>query len=152
MQAQQQEEIIKFKTIVDNIKTGVLFTHSNIDELKGRPMITMSIDSNCSLWFFGNEFSSSVHQIWRNNEVFVNYANPYINTYAVVKGKAYLTRDINKINDLYISTLNEWFPCGVNDPGLLLIRVEPVKVEYWNGNSGKIVSSYNIATGISVTE
>lgn len=139
-----REESFKFRSIIENIKTGILFTNCGNDELTGRPMFTIRVDLNCSLWFFTNEFSNHVNQIWENNEVYINYANPYLNTYAIVKGKAYLTRDINKINELYIPSVNEWSREGINDPGLLLIRVEPANVEYWNGNNGKIVSSFNM--------
>ena len=149
MELLKRADISQLKTIIENIKTGILFTRSANNELKGRPMTTVQVDSNGHLWFFTNEFSGNVHEICKNNKVFLNYANPFINTYAVVNGKAYLTREINKMNELYTPYIKTWFPAGLNDPNLLLIRIEPDEVEYWNGNSGKIVTSSKLFSGMS---
>jgi general stress protein 26 len=143
MWADQKEERNKFKEIVESIITGIFITHTEIDQLKGRPMNTCRVDNNGNLWFFTNEFSDHVHEICNNNEVFISYASTCSNNYAMVSGNAYLTRDINKINELYSPAVTEWFPNGLNDPNLLLIRVEPCEVEYWNGDSGKIIISFN---------
>ena len=149
MKSPEKEEINSFKTIVENIKTGFLFTRLGVGEVKGRPMTTVHIGNSGDCWFFSSEFSSSVSEICRNNDVFLNYANPFINTYAVVTGKAYLTREINKMNELYTPSIKTWFPAGLNDPNLLLIRIEPDEITYWNGNSGKIVSSFKLFSGMS---
>jgi general stress protein 26 len=149
MKSVHLEEIHKFKTIIESIKTGILFTRLGIDKLKGRPMTTIRVDNNGDLWFFTNEFSGNVYEICKNNEVFINYANPLINTYAVVTGKAYLTREINKINELYAPVIKTWFPAGLNDPNLLLLRIEPDEVKYWNSNSGKLVTSFKMLSGMS---
>lgn len=149
MKSVQQEEVDKFKAIIESIKTGILFTRTGMDRLKGRPMTTIQVDNNGDLWFFTNEFSGNVYEICKNNEVFLNYANPFIDAYAVVTGKAYLTREINKMNELYAASIKTWFPAGLNDPNLLLLRIEPDEVEYWNGNSGKLVTSFNILSGMS---
>lgn len=148
MKSVQQEEVDKFKAIIESIKTGILFTRTGMDRLKGRPMTTIQVDNNGDLWFFTNEFSGNVYEICKNNEVFLNYANPFIDTYAVVTGKAYLTREINKMNELYAPSIKTWFPAGLNDPNLLLLRIEPDEVEYWNGNSVKMVTSFNILSGM----
>ena len=146
-----KEENYKLREIVENIKTGILFTNCGNNELTGRPMLTIQVDLNCSLWFFTNEFSNHVRQIWKNNEVYINYVNSlHHTTSAMVKGNAYLTRDINKINELYNSSVNEWFRAGINDPGLLLIRVEPVSVEYWNGEYYKNISPFNMPVSASL--
>ena len=149
MKSVQQEEVDKFKAIIESIKTGILFTRTGMDRLKGRPMTTIQVDNNGDLWFFTNEFSGNVYEICKNNEVFLNYANPFIDAYAVVTGKAYLTRENNKMNELYAPSIKTWFPAGLNDPNLLLLRIEPDEVEYWNGNSGKIVTSFNILSDMS---
>ena len=144
----QKEEINKFREIIENIKIGILFTHCG-NQLNGRPMTTAGVDSNANLWFFTNEFSTNVYEITKNKEVFVNYANPCLNAYAVVNGKAYLTRDINKINELYTPSVKTWFPGGLNDPNLLLLRIEPEEVQYWSGNSSKIVSTFKMLSDMS---
>jgi general stress protein 26 len=152
MWADQKEERNKFKEIVESIKTAILITHTEMNQLKGRPMNTSRLDNNGNLWFFSNEFSDQVHEICINNAVLISYANTQTNNYAMVSGNAYLTRDINKINELYSPAIKTWFPGGLNDPNLLLIRVEPCEVEYWNGRSGKIIISFNSAPALFTHE
>lgn len=140
-----KEESDKFRYVIENAKTGIFFTVCSNNGLAGRPMHTMLVDNDCSLWFFTHEFNNHVQQIWRNNEVYINYGNECLQVCASVKGKAYLTRDINKINELYTPFIREWLPRGINDPGLLLIRVEPVNVEYSNADGDRDPSSFNIS-------
>jgi general stress protein 26 len=144
MKSTDSDEINKLKEIIESIKTGMLFTHTATDQWKGRPMTTVKVEDNGDLWFFTNEFSGNVYQICRNNEVFINYANPFLNTYAVIMGKAYLTREINKMNELYIPSIKNWFPAGLNDPDLLLIRIEPYGGEYWNAEGGKKLTAFKL--------
>jgi general stress protein 26 len=140
-----KDEINNLKSIVEIINTGILFTHGNMGKLNGRPMTTVKIEQNANLWFFTNEFSRNVSEICQNNEVVINYAVPGVNTYAAVKGKAYLTREINKINELYVPAVKTWFPEGLNDPSLLLLRVEPTEIQCWQVNPSKVEPSKKIS-------
>jgi len=141
-----KDEINNLKSIIEIINTGILFTHGDVGKLNSRPMMTVRIEQNANLWFFTNEFSRNVSEICQNNEVLINYAVPGKNAYAVVKGRAYLTREINKINELYVPVLKTWFPAGVNDPSLLLLRVEPTEIQCWQANPDKVESSKKMSS------
>jgi general stress protein 26 len=145
MNSEPHAEIKIFKNIIQSIHTGILYTRGKKNELKGRPMETISVDKLGSFWFFTSEFSDKVVEIWRNNEVFINYSNLSGNAYIMVTGKAYLNRDINKITELYDPSVKAWLPEGLNDPNLLLLRIEPSGVEYfYNGKPEKNVSDCKI--------
>ena|SRR5436190_4356609 len=136
MNPEPNKEIKEFKDIIENIHTAILFTRAKKNEWKGRPMATVKVDDKGSFWFFTDEFSNKVEEIWRNNEVVINYSNLTGNAYIRVTGKAYLSRDINKINELYSPFVQTWLPGGLNDPNLLLLRIEPQEIEYYyNGKS-----------------
>jgi general stress protein 26 len=129
-----KDEINDLKSIIAITNTGILFTHGSVGKLNGRAMTTVKIEQNANLWFFTNEFSRHVSEICKNNRVVINYTVPLSNTYAVVRGKAYLTREINKINELYVPAIKTWFPAGLNDPSMILLRVEPVEIQCWQSD------------------
>ena len=45
--------------------------------------------------------------------------------------------------------MKAWFPKGLDDKKILLIKVEGNQAEYWEGSSSKIVIAFNIARSIA---
>ena len=149
MKAEKQEqEFKKFKELVEKIKTGILITKSASGELKGRPMATPDVDAEGNLWFFTNEFSGKVEEISHNNEVFISYAGNDDNNYVVVTGNAFMIDDKTKMKELWNPIIKAWFPEGLDDPRLTLLKVEPTEVEYWTDPSSKIVILFKMLTSI----
>ena len=144
----QKQEFKKFKELVEKIKTGILITKSAAGELKGRPMATSEVDENGNLWFFTNEFSSKVDEISHNNEVFISYAANDDNNYVVVTGNAFINDDKTKMKELWNPIVKAWFPEGLEDPRLTLLKVEPTEVEYWTDTSSKIVILFKMLSSI----
>ena len=52
-------------------------------------------------------------------------------------GVAELTANRAKARELWDDTYKTWFPQGVEDPDLLLIRVKPLEAEYWDTQGTK---------------
>jgi general stress protein 26 len=143
-----QEEFTKFKELVEKINTGILITINEKGELKGRPMATTDVDEDGSLWFFTNEFSGKVGEISHNNEVFITYAGNDDNQYVVVTGNAFVFDDKAKMKELWNPIVKIWFPDGLEDPRLTLLKVEPTEVEYWTDTSSKIVILFKMLSSI----
>ncbi len=139
MNSPSENDLKKFKDLVNEIKITALITHSQKEGLKGRPMSTAGVDASGDLWFFTNEFSGKVAEIASNNEVILSYASRSDNSYVIVKGKSELVDDKNKMQALWNPVLKVWFPEGLNDPSIMLLKVEPGEVEFWDGSSNKIV-------------
>lgn len=144
----QQADLKKIKDLISDIRIGTLVTHSDADGLRGRPMSTSEITENGELWFFTNEFTGKVDEISANNEVLVTYASPSDNSYVVVNGTASLVKDKAKMESLWNPALKAWFPEGLEDPQMMLLKVEPDEVEYWNGSSSKVGLAYNVVKAI----
>ena len=144
----ERKELTKYKDLVKSIRTGILITRTRGDEMKGRPMATSQIDDNGDLWFFTDEFSEKVRDISKNEYVFLNYADPSKNNFVVVCGTATVNVDKEKMKELWTPLNKAWFPKGLEDPRLALIKVEPVEVEYWSGNSSKIVILFKMIKAI----
>ncbi len=139
-----QESISKLKELIKDVKIAMLTTFSEQDSLHSRPMGTQEMDDEGNLWFFTNEFSPKVKEISKNNEVSVTYAHPGNNTYVSILGDASVIEDRAKIEEMWNPVLKAWFPKGLEDPDLALLKIDVTDAEYWDGSSNKMVVLFNM--------
>ena len=146
--ATQQERLTRLRELIAHIETAQLVTMDTDGVLRSRPMATQQLDDQAELWFFTKVDNVLVHP-----EVCVTYADPANNSYVSVSGKAELVRDPGKIHELWRPTLKAWFPEGVEDPDLALLRVDIISAQYWDSTSSKLVQLFGLikamATGKS---
>lgn len=128
-----KEHFEKFESLINDIKIAMLVTRSSDGKDKGRPMGTAQVDDDGDIWFYTNEFSLKVKEISANNEVFLSYASPSKNRYVAINGTADLVDDKAKMTTLWNEAYKVWFPDGLDDPKLLLLKITPQEVEYWDG-------------------
>ena len=83
--------------------------------------------------------SSKVNEVGREHQVCVAYANPDDQVYVSVSGTAQITRDRQKIEELWSPVYKAWFPQGLEDPNVALLFVDVDKAEYWDAPSGRLV-------------
>ena len=60
--------------------------------------------------------------------------------------------DKQKIEELWSPVVKAWFPKGVDDPTLSLLKVETNEASYWDGKSNKFVVFFNIIKAIAKGE
>lgn len=149
METQEQVKALKdIKNKIDNVKIAMLVTEEPDGTLRSRPMGTNKMEEDGSLWFFTNEFSPKVAEVNQNHKVNISYADVDENLYVSVSGEAHLVTDKGKIDELWKPHLKAWFPEGKEDPNVALLKVIPQKAEYWDANSSKMVTAFNIAKAI----
>jgi general stress protein 26 len=149
MEDTRHTELEKIKNIIETIKIGVLVTKDKDGPIRGRPMATVNIDDDGTLWFFTNEYSGKVEEISEKNEVLISYASKNDNAYVMINGIATLIDDHQKIEEFWKPAMKAWFPKGLDDKKILLIKVEVTEAEYWEGSSSKIVVAYNIGRALA---
>jgi len=149
MKDSSDQGIEKIKSLIEEIRIGTLVTKDKDGPMKARPMATAHIDDDGTLWFFTNEYSAKVEEISEKKEVLISYASKDDNAYVIVNGTATLSDDREKIEEYWKSPMKAWFPKGLDDPKILLIKVEGTEAEYWEGSSSKIVVAFNIAKSIA---
>ena len=139
------DQLSKLKDLVDEVKICSLVTQSGNDKkLSARPMSTAKVEEDGVIWFFTNEFSGKVNEISHDSEVLLAYASPAKNSYLNVIGKASVSQDKAKMQELWNPILKAWFPEGLDDPKLALISVTPREAEYWDGSSSKLVVAFGM--------
>ncbi len=138
MEDKRQESIEKLKSLTEGIDFCMLTT-INGGQLRSRPMSTQEFDESGELWFFTNDNTHKVEEIEKDSRVNVAYSKPEDNVYVSVAGKAQLVKDKEKIEELWNPILKAWFPKGLDDPTLALLKVSVEEAEYWDSPSSTIV-------------
>ncbi len=138
MEDKRQESIEKLKGLIEGIDFAMLTTHAN-GKLRSRPMSTQEFEFNGDLWFFTSENTHKVEEIEKDNEVNVAYSKPEDNTYISVSGTASIVKDRDKIEELWNPILKAWFPKGLDDPSLCLLKVSVEEAEYWDSPNSTLV-------------
>jgi protease I len=133
--AQRSICIAKLGEMIKDIKVAMLTTVLPDGTLHSRPMATLHRRFDGTLWFFTGLNASQVNEVEEHRQVCLNYSDPQTNRYVAVSGRAKLVLDREKAAELYTPMVRLWFPKGLDDPDLGLLRVEVDRAEYWDSPS-----------------
>lgn len=138
MNTKQLRAIDKLRELIEGIETAMLTTIDN-GVLRSRPMGTRQIDLDGSIWFFTNAETHKVNEIMKDNRVNISYASPENNTFVSISGTAKFSTDETKIVQLWDPLEKAWYPKGLDDPTLVLLKVYVKQAEYWDANSSAFI-------------
>jgi general stress protein 26 len=124
-----------------------MFITNNPGNDHTRPMATVDVEANGTLWFFTDVRSIKVEEINKDKTVHLVYAHPGKESYMDVWGNASVVTDLPTKKDKWSPIVKAWFPKGVDDPNLALLKVTPQDVYYWDAEAGKMVSFLKIIAG-----
>ncbi len=146
------ERMAKLRELIEDISIASLVTMDSDGVLRARPMATQQLDENSELWFFTNDYTAKVDSVLAHPQVCVSYADPGKNSYVSVSGTAELVRDKAKIKELWKPALKAWFPKGVDDPDIALLRVDAISAQYWDSSESKLVQLFGMLKAIATGE
>ena len=138
MEDTRQESIKQVNDLIKEVQIAMLTTIDG-GVLRSRPMQTQEAEFDGDLWFFTSTDTHKTDEIEKDNRVNVAYALPSDNTYVSVSGTASLVNDKEKIEELWNPILKAWFPKGLDDPTLILLKVSVEQAEYWDSASSTVV-------------
>jgi len=133
--------------LIKDIRFAMFTTRHGDGHLHSRPMTTQNsqLDEDANLWFFMSRGSDSIRDITSDPVVNVSYAAPDDDSYVSVSGTAAIVDDMAKKQRLWSKFAEAWFPQGVNDPDLALVRVRITHANYWDVKASKLVQLYHMA-------
>jgi len=139
-----QEAIDKFKELVEH-QSICLFT-SRLGEvpLTTRPMSVQKVCDQGNFWFLSAGDSDKNMEITEDPRVQLFISNTSNYEFLSVYGKASITRDRKKIDELWSDIAKAWFHEGKDDPRVTVIKVTPEEGFYWDTKDGKLVSMIKI--------
>jgi general stress protein 26 len=142
-----EEAVKKFKKLVNDINVCMFITNNN-EQGHTRPMATIEVEENGTLWFFTDLRSVKVEEVNKDHIVHLVYAHPGKESFLDVWGNASIVTDKQNIKDKWSPFVKAWFPEGLDDPNLALLRVQPQDVYYWDAEAGKMISFLKIIAGV----
>lgn len=140
----QQVELDKLYDKIKDVKFCMLTSSEEDGTLRSRPMATVESAHDGTLWFFTKEFSAKVDEINHYRSVNLSYADPKGNIYVSVSGEAVINRDKNRMAELWHPLFRAWFPQGLEDPEIALVKVKIHQAEYWEASSNKMVQLFGM--------
>lgn len=143
------DDIQHFGKLIKKTRFAMMTTLSEVDgSLVSRPMSLQEAEFDGILWFFTRKSSALVKQIESNSKVNLAFSNIDNNSYVSASGHGEMLVDHQKAKELWNPFLKAWFPEGLVDPELCLIKVAVESAEYWESASAPIVKLVGFAKAI----
>jgi general stress protein 26 len=141
------EAVKKIKELADkatcffcsNIKTGIPFST--------RPMTVQTIDDAGNLWFLSASDSHLDSDIAADAFVQLLFQRSQHSDFLNIYGIASVSKDKEKIKELWEPLMKTWFTEGENDPRITVIKVEPTEGYYWDNKHGNAIAFLKMAVG-----
>jgi general stress protein 26 len=140
--------IEKLKELAEGIDICMFCTASEEHLVEARPMSTQKVDEKGNFWFFSTAASGKNQEIKNDDQVQLIYADRNNSHYLTVCGTASISKDRQKIDELWSSHVKAWFPEGKDDPNLTVVKVKPTHAYYWDTKHGKMVALLKIAAAM----
>ena len=147
----REESIGKVAALIKGIKFCMLVTQTDEGRLHSRPVTTQDADFDGDLWFIGPKDSEWVHDIALRPEVNLAYAKPGDQNYVSITGRGELIDNRAKLEELWSDFYKAYFPGGIDDPNIQLIRIDTHGAELWE-SGGKLASAFALAKGLVTGE
>ena len=148
MHHNREESIEKIRELTEGIDFCMLTTMDG-GVLRSRPMSTQQFEFDGDLWFFTSDNTHKIEEIEKDNRVNAAYSNPDDNVYLSISGRAEVVKDKAKIEELWSPVLKAWFPEGLDDPHLCLLKIPVEQAEYWDAPNSTIVQLFGMVKAIA---
>jgi general stress protein 26 len=138
------EAVAKLRELVKDVQFAMMTTVTPDGALRSRPMATLQVDDDGQLWFFTADDSGKSTDIAEEHAVNISYAEPKDQRYISVSGNATVERSPEKARELWKPVYKAYFPQGLDDPHLALLRVRVESAEYWDSPTSKAVQLFEM--------
>jgi general stress protein 26 len=109
--------------------------------LRSRPMSNNGeVEFDGDVWFFSAADSRKVADIEADPLVELSYSDPKRFLFISMSGEAGIVHDVEKKRELWIDDLERWFEDGPDSEDVVLIKVTPSVIAYWNGEKDEEIT------------
>jgi general stress protein 26 len=144
----KQDSIKKLKELLEGIDFCMMTTMDG-GQLRCRPMSTQVAEFDGEVWFFTRDNTHKMEELAKDDRVCLGYSSPDDSTYVSVSGRGEMSKDRAKMEELWNPILTAWFPDGLDDPNICLIKVTAEQAEYWDASSGKLVQLFGFVKALA---
>jgi len=147
-----QDSLQNLRAKIKSIRFGMLTTLNSDMSLSSRPMTQQQLDDNGTLWFFATDNTQLAQDIRNFPKINVTFANPADSVYVTTSGHAEIIKNREKEKELWNPMAAAWYPQGLDDPNLALIKFDINCAEYWDSHHNKMMQLFMMAKAAVVGE
>lgn len=138
MAAGRAASIKKIAKIMRDLDYCMLTTHSDDGQLHARPMSNNGeVEFDGDVWFFSAAETRKVDEIETDPQVELSFVDTKKFRFISMSGEAEIVRNTKKKQELWIEELERWFDEGPESEDIVLIKVTPSVVAYWDGEESE---------------
>jgi general stress protein 26 len=148
-------ELQTFYELVEELEVAMMTTRRSDGHLESRAMATQKRAAGADLWFVAAEGTGKLSDIEADPHVNLAYYKDRTREWVSVSGLATLTRDRDKIRELYAPDWRIWFGeegdsrhGTADDPRLVLIGVDIHAASFLDVSKPQPVVLYELAKGL----
>lgn len=148
---QGTQAIEKIKQLIDKAKTCFFCTQvSSGGPDSARPMSVQKVDDAGTLWFLSASDSHKNEEVADDSLVQLYFQGSPHSDFLQLTGRATVSRDKEKIRELWEPTLKTWFTEGIDDPRITVIQFVPTDGYYWDTKHGIAVAGIKMLIGAAL--
>jgi general stress protein 26 len=141
----------RIKDMAEKAETCFFCTAVATGESGGaRPMNVRKVDDDGNLWFLSASDSHKNRELAADARVQLYFQGSPHSDFLQLNGKATVSRDRAKIEELWGPLVKNWFTGGKDDPRITVIKVEPEEGYYWDTKHGNAVAGVKMVIGALV--
>jgi general stress protein 26 len=145
------EAVKKIREIVDHAQNCFFTTAVAVSgSSSARPMNVRQVDEAGNLWFLSANDSHLNLELAQDSSVKLFFQGSPHSDFLQLNGRAYISTDREKIEELWEPIIKTWFTGGVDDPRITVIKVVPNDGYYWDNKHGNIVAGIKMMIGAAV--
>ncbi len=134
----------KIKSLIEDIKTGMLITDMLSKPLSAAPMTAKQVDEQGAIWFLSRSDSEHNKNIEKDRDVQLLFSDNSDKEYISIFGEAFIETNREVLNDLYSKVDDAYFEKGKDDPKLTGIKINPKEAYYWDTKTNKYVTLFKL--------
>jgi len=147
-------ELDTFYALIDDIEIAMMTTRRPDGHLESRAMANQKPAAGADLWFVTAEGTAKLRDLEQDPHVNLSYYKDRTREWISVSGLAKISRDRDKIRELYAPDWSIWFPQEgdprhgtADDPRFVLVGVDVQAAVFLEVNKPRPVVLYELVKG-----
>jgi len=137
--AQSYDPVARLSELISGLDIAILTIIRPDNSLHSCPMAAHGVEAPGVMWFLSGSNTDKVEAVKTIQRMNLCFADHAAQRYVSVSGFCELVRDQVKTKELWRDSYKSWFPGGLHDPNLILMKVDVQQAEYWSATEGRMV-------------
>jgi len=147
-QEQSSTDMQGLATRLQGQRTAMLTLRDSTGSMSARPLTPLEMDVDGQFWFMVSRHSLAAEFVSGDQAVNLAFSDEGKSLYVSIAGSGRLLDDMTRKVALWSAMARPWFS-GAEDPDLVLLRVQPRRIELWDGPDSSVMRALALATSVA---